>query len=153
MNTKICSRKTCKSGGMPQILDKFSKNKNQKDGYNIWCKQCKNEYLKNYYRTNDEYRERQSSRRLERDYGLGVGEYKRMLDRQSGVCAICKNAETAGKNGKAGSLSVDHNHANRNVRGLLCHRCNTMIGLSSESVEILREAANYLEKWNTENTP
>ena len=40
--TKVCSCKTCSSGGIPQALDKFGKASRYKDGYHCWCKECVN---------------------------------------------------------------------------------------------------------------
>ena len=42
-------------------------------------------------------------------------------------------------------LVVDHCHRSRQVRGLLCNRCNTMIGQARERPEVLRAGADYLE--------
>lgn len=42
-------------------------------------------------------------------------------------------------------LVVDHCHRTRRVRGLLCGRCNTMLGHARDSPEILRAGAAYLE--------
>ena len=41
-------------------------------------------------------------------------------------------------------LSVDHNHETGKVRGLLCSRCNSAIGLMKENLKCLRNAINYL---------
>lgn len=74
-------------------------------------------------------------------YGLSGLDYQNMLARQNGVCLICGQppAETQ-------SLSVDHCHATGKVRGLLCIHCNTGIGMFKDSQELLRKAAEYLEK-------
>ena len=40
----------------------------------------------------------------------------------------------------------DHRHADGAVRGVLCFRCNKFIGHAQESPEILRAAAEYLER-------
>lgn len=45
-------------------------------------------------------------------------EYASLLERQGGVCAICRRAP------KTRRLHVDHDHHSMTVRGLLCHRCN-----------------------------
>lgn len=44
--------KTCTKCGDPKELTDFSKNKNKKDGLDIWCKDCKKTYHKNYYLKN-----------------------------------------------------------------------------------------------------
>ena len=63
--------------------------------------------------------------------------------RQGASCAICKSTEPCMKN--AGRLYVDHCHETGEVRGLLCFRCNTMLGNAGDSPEVLRLAAEYLE--------
>ena len=82
-------------------------------------------------------------------YGITFDEYKRLFDLQGGVCKICKEPETAldnfGKEGKV--LSVDHCHDSKIVRGLLCSRCNCMIGYSRESEDILEGGKIYLREF------
>lgn len=62
-------------------------------------------------------------------YGLNEAEWRSILDRQGGVCAICKKEPTKGR------LCIDHEHVagwkkmpddqrKRYVRGLLCWFCN-----------------------------
>ena len=76
--------------------------------------------------------------RLKTKYGLTVDEYIQMIEAQGGLCAICSNPEPRG------SLCVDHDHATGAIRGLLCHRCNTAVGLFQDSVEYCQAAADYL---------
>lgn len=79
--------------------------------------------------------------KLRREFGISEAEYMKMLDAQGGVCAICKNSETGGR-----WLAVDHNHENGKVRGLLCQKCNTGIGLLSDSPTLIERALAYLRK-------
>jgi len=44
------------------------------------------------------------------------------------------------------SLVMDHSHKTGNFRGFLCNHCNSMLGLSGDSPELLRKAALYLEE-------
>jgi hypothetical protein len=71
-------------------------------------------------------------------YGLTTEDYGRMLARQNGACAICKQVfqETP---------AVDHCHTTGKVRGLLCRKCNTGLGSYDDEPGRLREAAAYLE--------
>ena len=43
-----------------------------------------------------------------------------------------------------GCPHVDHNHKTGAVRALLCNRCNSVIGLTGESVTILKAMEEYL---------
>lgn len=82
---------------------------------------------------------------LRKNYGLTLDQYNQMLINQNHKCEICGIDEiNAGKQG----LVVDHNHITKKVRALLCSTCNFLIGQSKENPTILRNAANYLEKFN-----
>ena len=76
---------------------------------------------------------------LRKKYGIGIEDYESLLMEQGGVCKVCGNTDT----GK--SLAVDHNHATRKVRGLLCSCCNPAIGYLKDSPILARKLADYLE--------
>jgi len=80
------------------------------------------------------------SRRLLSVYGLSQEEYDAMLDRQGGVCAICRKKPDKGK-----PLCVDHCHVTGLVRGLLCHKCNSVLAFGHDDPDILRAAIAYLQ--------
>lgn len=86
-------------------------------------------------------RVRQGARRtrLKYWYGLTLREYEEMLAAQDGRCAICRDEPAPGKH-----LSVDHDHATREVRGLLCNSCNVLLGHARESADVLLAAVDYL---------
>ncbi len=67
-----------------------------------------------------------------------------MFVAQNGVCAICSRLNLSGRR-----LAVDHDHATGKVRGLLCSRCNSAIGLARESLDVLKKTVLYLEKHET----
>jgi hypothetical protein len=73
-------------------------------------------------------------------------EYGRLLAKQHGVCAICKQPETKvdRQRGKIAALSIDHCHATGRVRGLLCFRCNTQLSVVETSLVPL---VTYLNAW------
>lgn len=52
------------------------------------------------------------------------------------------------EDGRYGPLCVDHNHTTGDVRGLLCRRCNMVIGNVEESKELLTTLIDYLEVHN-----
>ncbi len=57
-------------------------------------------------------------------YDMTPAEYAIMLQEQGGVCALCKGVQRTGR-----VLCVDHDHGTGRIRGLLCIRCNSMLGL------------------------
>lgn len=61
---------------------------------------------------------------LKRKYGITPEVYDQLLKKQDGVCAICKQPPTSER-----SLCVDHNHERGTIRGLLCTKCNTRLGI------------------------
>lgn len=89
------------------------------------------------------YRLWKRGRTLQQKYGITLGDYNRMLESQGGGCAICGESPKKGKK----LLAVDHNHKTGEVRGLLCGRCNAMIGFSGDAPDLLKAAIRYLENW------
>jgi len=75
-------------------------------------------------------------------YGITKDEYEAMLAGQDGRCAICRVDTPGGK----GGWHVDHDHDTKVIRGLLCHHCNIGVGQFKDDPEILRAAADYLER-------
>lgn len=77
-------------------------------------------------------------------FGISVEDYDRLFEFQNGLCAICGKPESAILFGKPKRLAIDHDHDSGQVRGLLCSRCNTAIGLMNDDVDILEKAQDYL---------
>jgi len=73
-------------------------------------------------------------------YGITTTDYEKMLQDQSGSCALCP--EVPGDK----PLCIDHDHASGKIRGLLCDRCNRGLGYFRDSVVSLRKAADYIER-------
>lgn len=75
-------------------------------------------------------------------HGLTPSEAK---DRCKGrSCEICGNSDDA-------SLCVDHNHENGALRGILCKKCNTGLGMLGDGNdrEIIRSLVKYVCKYPT----
>ncbi len=85
----------------------------------------------------DEQGRRSRAGQIKHRYGLTIGEYKEMLERQGGVCAICKREPQ-------GTFHIDHCHGTGAVRGLLCGSCNKALGLFKDDPDILLRASDYL---------
>ena len=112
-------KKVCGKCGQKKTENDFYKTPRYKDGLENHCIEC------------------DRNKDLERRYGITTQHYQIMLTKQNHVCALC------GKKGKK-RLAVDHCHATGKVRGLLCHKCNTAIGILNEDVSLLRRAIDYL---------
>lgn len=98
------------------------------------CHPLKGEFAnrESYYRHAEERRIYQKVRA----YQITKEEYLKMIKDSNGKCAICKL--------KVKELTVDHNHRTGKVRGVLCHKCNSAIGLFMENVKNLKSAIKYL---------
>lgn len=142
--------------------NKFYTCKQHRDGLNSRCKKCSAEYqntrrqrpevikkMREYEREyQKEYGKRPKTMERKREsnylrkYGLTLDQYNQLLDAQDNKCVICGIEDPGGK----GRFHVDHCHATGQIRGLLCHNCNLMLGHSRDNVETLRSAARYLER-------
>ena len=69
-------------------------------------------------------------------------DYNDLFVKQNGCCKIC-NIHQADL---PKALSADHCHDTGQVRGLLCQRCNAVLGMAKDNIETLKAAAEYLEK-------
>ena len=127
------------------------------------CKKCVNVRRRAFYLQNREYkikkakeyriknRETVLHNKRKQNFGITTEQFKNMLLKQNGTCAICKKTETStinrGENAtKTNSLSVDHSHKTGAIRGLLCGRCNRGIGYFKDDIKLLYSAAKYLKK-------
>ncbi len=157
--TRTCSK--CKE---EKEITEFSKHKYNKSGYRPDCKSCnKKYYLKNieekkeygkkyreknrdsyleyFKKYNAENKHKRREQNLRKQYGITQKDYDEMLKKQGGVCKICGTENPKGHSGK---LYVDHNHKTGDVRGLLCSRCNSILGYCDDREEVLLKAVEYL---------
>ena len=70
-------------------------------------------------------------------YGISESNYYGILELQDNKCAICHDVLT----------HIDHNHETGKVRGILCLKCNSILGFSRDSIDILYNSINYLKKF------
>lgn len=85
------------------------------------------------------YNERNQHRLQLQRYSLTPSDYRQMLEKQNHVCAICGEPETTKRNGRIIHLAIDHDHETGKVRGLLCKRCNTVLGWYERHQEAARQ--------------
>jgi DNA-directed RNA polymerase subunit RPC12/RpoP len=82
---------------------------------------------------------------LKKRYNITQQEYETKLVAQDYKCAICgKDALDNKRGGKLDPLHIDHCHKTKQIRGLLCHTCNSGLGHFKDNTEFLLKAAQYL---------
>ena len=145
--------KVCPKCNKPKNDDEFYKQNGKPHGY---CKICNSLKCKSYYKDHDE-EIKEKVRSLEPDYKrhchlrtqykLSVDSYYEQLAFQEHKCKICKKEFS-----KTIRPVVDHDHkccptkaksCGNCLRGIICHKCNSILGYSFESEDILLEAIKY----------
>lgn len=86
------------------------------------------------------YYDKGRGRHLVKTYGIDNIQYSKMLEEQKYRCAICLTDQ----NDLNKPLFVDHCHKSSKIRGLLCNRCNTGLGMFQDNIQNLQRALGYL---------
>lgn len=161
---RICN--CCKSW---KPIEQYTKSKTGHMGLSAVCKDCENEKARIRYAEKDilsrrkgqksvydrERRKRlraegklkkpdpeaQREQAMKRKYGITIKDYEAMVKAQNNECAICFAPGEQERNGK---LVIDHCHASGKVRGLLCNKCNLLLGHANDTIERLERAILYL---------
>lgn len=81
---------------------------------------------------------------LKHNYDLSVEDYEKLLRKQRGLCAICREPESVTYKGKGRRFNVDHDHNTGQIRGLLCMACNCKLSTIEDTV-FLKLAQKYIE--------
>ena len=88
----------------------------------------------------EKYKEDRRRWQLSAKYDITPELKQALVEIQGSICAICFDPIDAI------SCATDHSHVGKYVRGMLCKPCNSALGFFKDSPEILRRAAEYLEK-------
>ena len=165
------SVKTCSACRQELTINNFYKNRGSSDGFCAQCIKCatpaikKNyqqkrekflEYKKQWYEKNKENQllklkkyyiknrtkiiATRKEQRMQKLYGISLQEKEDMLHNQGNCCAICKSQTFTGSN-----WHIDHDHKTNKIRGILCGKCNHLIGLANDDTLILDAAIQYLQ--------
>lgn len=157
--------KECTECRVVKSIGMFDKHINGKHGCVAKCKECRRKISRERWaRNRDKYnayqreykgKDKERWRRIHREHVWkyqGVvnrdgskfthSDYEAMLVVQEHKCGLC--LEPASNFDKA--LFVDHSHERGHPRALLCSLCNFAIGQFKEKPELLRKAADYLER-------
>jgi len=164
MKNKVCSK--CQID-LPR--SEFFKLKASSDGLQSRCKKChmegRAEYCRQRYaadadfrtkslnqaklryqkvKDSSEFKDHKKKYSRKRYYGITDEQYQALLTKQDNKCAICRSEN---------KLSVDHNHITKQIRGLICLKCNTAIGFlqADSGPTLLMEALNYIKENKNES--
>ena len=110
---------------MPEVWYWDKKNNKTASGA---CKLCHRDRSRKWAADNQ-------ARRDALRYGVSEEEAARL--RAVTQCQLC---------GSGKKLCIDHCHDTGQVRGVLCHECNTSIGKLGDTVESLEKAVRYLKR-------
>ena len=116
---KLCAK--CKTW---KELNFFTSNKYNKDKIDHYCMEC---------RTNKRTKER---------YGIDLVTKQKMFAQQNQQCQICFKVFN-----DLAEAFIDHCHVTKQIRGLLCTKCNTAIGFLNDDLLLVENALLYLKKY------
>ena len=122
----------------------------------ILCNSCGEEHIQNgreiqknnssmsceNYKPHNKMFDCKRDRIINRQYGISLDDYNKMLESQNYKCAICSNEDEV----EGRKLAIDHCHTTGKVRGLLCGKCNRGLGLFYDNVQLLQNAISYLAR-------
>ena len=94
-------------------------------------------YFKKYYQ---KHKAKKATQGRLRRYGITAEQFERKFREQGSCCCICKCTEPQGV-----GWCVDHEYTLNIFRGILCNRCNTVLGMARDNPEVLERAARYVE--------
>ena len=130
---KVCERAMAK--------DWYERNKDKATAKVKAWRQQNSDAVKQYRIDNRQKHYRQE---LVRKYGVEPTWFDEQMRQQGDSCVCCKREFQLGD--KQTSPHVDHCHETKAVRGILCNRCNTVLGLCKDDDKLLSSLARYLRK-------
>jgi len=113
----------CPTCQQPVAHEEYVRNTRTPSGFGSECKAC--------------HRATSSASYFYRAYGLTKREVQVLRAAQDDRCAICDGSAPQ---------HLDHDHETGHIRQLLCQRCNQGLGLLQDDPEVLRAAADYVER-------
>ncbi|MGO8950607.1 MAG: endonuclease domain-containing protein [Ktedonobacterales bacterium] len=81
--------------------------------------------------------------RIQHVYGITPEQYDKILEAQNYLCALCGCELTSEV-----VPSVDHCHKINEMRGIICRKCNLMLGLAEDNPKTLIMGARYLQQFS-----
>lgn len=113
----------------------FPRSKQNPDGLYGFCKACKSKKAKRAW--GGKVGDAGKNKALLRNYGITLEARDAIIAAQGGHCALCDRTK---------DLCVDHCHDSKKIRGVLCRKCNLMLGHADDNPSRLAAAIIYLGK-------
>ena len=153
------TERTCSICGETKSVSEFNKYNDTSAPITGWryysrCRDCNKQLCSDYgknnrKRRNDRLRQWRHDnpqlarkldrrKRLKKKYGMTPEDYTAMYRKQEGKCLIC--------NRFFGGLVVDHDHVTGEVRGLLCRKCNGVLGWIETMNGVWEKLHAYLDQ-------
>ena len=119
-------QKLCKTCDTLKDIDRFSKRSNRPSGVQSKCKDCERVVRMKYYKPHEQIRRK-----------LKISD--ELFEELQSIthCQCCGNFIE-------GKRCIDHCHTTMKLRGVLCHKCNTALGLVDDNVSTLKAMISYL---------
>jgi len=135
----IASLKRCNGCNSVKLISEFWKSQSL-------CIECSKERQKN--RWGSRTPKKRLEQHLKYKYDLTVKELNDALEAQNGNCAICEEVlpDLLVYNNRRRGYAIDHNHETGKFRGILCLKCNSMLGMARDSQILLEKASAYLKE-------
>ena len=89
----------------------------------------------------DKNRKLRAAYHLKKKYGLTPEMVDFTFGSQGRRCGICGTEVPGGRYNK---WQIDHDHKSQRFRGVLCYKCNQLLGYAQDNVHFLLNAINYL---------
>jgi hypothetical protein len=143
-------KKICIRCNQNKEITEFAKQKKTKDGIRPECKDCTKIKSKKYYYNNQtkvlararEYNKTEYRKNYCRKY---ANERLKKLREQTATrprpekCECCMEKSPRG-------VVWDHDHKSGEFRGWLCNRCNRVLGMCKDNINIFKNLINYLKE-------
>jgi Recombination endonuclease VII len=134
LNIALPTQVKCNSCKVVKDINEFHKDRSSKSGVTRSCKSC------NMKRAS-KHRERNPDYDLMRRYGISRDQAVEFWDSQGRCCKSCKTPTPQPPHRNS---VIDHRHSDGKVRGILCHGCNTALGLLREDPKAIEGLLTYL---------
>jgi len=124
----------CRKCGV--LLDESNWDRHDQDINSRICRQCRNEYSKDWLAKNPDKRK---GYRLKLNFGITLDDAKRIWVEQGRKCWLCKRPLSFRES------NVDHDHEKDEVRGLVHGACNAIAGMAKDDSSLLDAISKSLK--------